>query len=155
MDAEGVYVFLILVLGGLFLLSMGTMALRGHFKGLYLIQGIPLVAPTSVIYTFFPGGFGALMLAIVVVIPNTDIAKVMIFLGGGLVMLSALVLMLWQPRWLKPQWLCWLEDNYPLFLHTLLEEARRAGKDWERQIKTQEDLEKWAERIVAKYSNYG
>jgi len=151
MNAEGAYVFLGLMLVGVFLLYMGTMALRGHFKGLYLIKGIPLAAPASVIYTFFPGGIGALMLAVVVVIPNMQIGRIIIFVGGSLVMLSALVLMLWKPRWLKPRWLRWLEDNYPSLINTLLEEARQAGRAWETGIKTQEDLEEWAKRTAAKY----
>lgn len=155
MAMEGIYAFMVLLLGGTFLLYVGTMALRGHFKGLYLIKGIPLAAPAGIIFTFFPGGIGALMLAVVVVIPDVSVGRMIIFIGGGLVMLSALVLMLWKPRWLKPWWLRWLEDHYPHLLHMLLDEARRGGKAWERQIQTQADLEKWAEQIVAKYQGGG
>jgi hypothetical protein len=153
MNAEGAYVLLVLIFGGIFLLYMGTMALRGHFKGLYLIKGIPLAAPASVIYTFFPGGIGFLMLAIALLVPNDAVMRKMVTYTGVLGMLSALALMLWQPRWLKPQWLRWLEDNYPHLLHTLLEEARQGGKAWEARVKTQEDLERWAAGVAAGYGH--
>ena len=153
MDSESAYVFLILLFGGLFLLYMGTMALRGHFKGLYLIKGIPLAAPASVIYTFFPGGIGSLILAIAFAIPNVRAGRIIGVSTCFLMMLSALVLMLRQPRWLKPQWLRWLEDNYPFLLHSLLEEARQGGKAWEARVKTQEDLERWAAGVAAGYGH--
>lgn len=153
MSTEGVYVFLGLMLGGILLLYTGIMMLRGHFKGFYLIKGIPLAAPASVIYTFFPGGIGALMLAIALLFPNSWIMGTIVTVGGILIMLSALVLMLWKPRWLKPWWLRWLEDNYPFLLNALLREARQAGRAWETGIKTQEDLEEWAAGVAAKYGH--
>jgi hypothetical protein len=155
MDAEGVYVFLGFLLGGILLLYTGIMMLRGHFKGFYLIKGIPLAAPASVIYTFFPGGIGALILAIALLIPNVEVGRIIVVSTSTLMMLSALVLMLWKPRWLKPWWLRWLEDNYPLLLNALLREARQAGRAWETGIKTQEDLEEWARRTAAKYGKHG
>jgi hypothetical protein len=153
MSAEGAYVILGLVFVGIFLLYMGTMALRGHFKGLYLIKGIPLAAPASVIYTFFPGGIGALILAIALLIPNVQVGRAIGVSACALMMLSASALMLWKPRWLKPWWLRWLEDNYPSLINTLLEEARQAGRAWETGIKTQEDLEEWAAGVAAKYGH--
>jgi hypothetical protein len=142
------------VIGGIFILYMGVMGLRGHFKGLYLIRGIPLAAPASVVYTFFPGGIGFLILAIALLIPNDQIVRIIVVLTSALGMLCALVLMLWQPRWLKPWWLLWLEDKYPLLLETLLEEARQAGRAWETEIRTEEDLENWAEQTAAKYGGH-
>jgi hypothetical protein len=153
MSAEGVYVFLGLVLGGFFSLYMSVMALRGHIKGLYLIKGIPLAAPASVVYTGFPAGIGFLILAIALLIPNIEIGRAIVVATCALMMLSALVLMLWKPRWLKPWWLRWLEDNYPSLINTLLEEARQAGRAWETGIKTQEDLEEWAAGVAAKYGH--
>lgn len=73
MYAEDICVFLGLVLGGILLLYTGIMMLRGHFKGFYLIKGIPLAAPGSVIYTFFPGGISALILAIALFFPDNPV----------------------------------------------------------------------------------
>jgi hypothetical protein len=152
MSTEGIYVILVLVLAGVFSLGLSVMTLRGRFKGFYLFKGLPLVVPGGIVYTGFPAGVGALMLAVVLVVSSRQIGRTVVYIGSCLVMLSALVLMIWRPRWLKPKWLRWLEDNYPDYLlHNLLEEARRGGRAWEAQVRTQEDLEKWARQAVAKY----
>ncbi len=65
---------------------------------------------------------------------------------------SILILLIWQPRWLKPIWLRWLEDNYGHVLELMFEEARQMGvRTWEAQVKTQADLEAWADSIAKKH----
>lgn len=57
--------------------------------------------------------------------------------------------MTWQPRWLKPTWLRWLEDNYGSAIDLMFEEVRQMGVDnWEAQVKTQTDLERWADNLA-------
>ncbi len=151
MDTEGICVFLVLVIGAAFSLYLSVIALCGHFKAPYLFKGIPLMAPAGMIYTGFPAGIGALIYAIALLIPNIELGGMIVAANSFLMMLSALVLMIWKPRWLKPQWLRWLEDSYPYLLDTLLEEARKEGKTWEAKVHTQEGLEKWAEQTAARY----
>ena len=147
--AEDTYVIGYLVLTGVFSLYLSIMALRGRFKGLYLVKGFPFVVPAGIIYTGFPAGIGSLLFAaIALFVSNIRIGRVLIVLTCYATMLSSLVLMVWKPRWLKPWWLRWLEDNYPHCLNDLLEEARGGGKAWERRIRTQEDLEAWAEQVA-------
>jgi len=62
------------------------------------------------------------------------------------------VSLIWQPRWLKPFWLRWLEDNYGHVLEEMFEEARQMGvRNWEAQVKTQADLERWADSVAEKH----
>jgi hypothetical protein len=61
------------------------------------------------------------------------------------------VFLIWQPKWLKPHWLQWLEDNYGHVLDDMLAEARRMGQwNWEARVKTQANLEYWADTIAQK-----
>ena len=84
-------------------------------------------------------------------VPDVRIGRVIGIATSFSMMLSALVLMIWKPRWLKPQWLLWLEDNYPYLIDTLLEEARKEGKAWEAKVRTQENLEEWAKQTAGRY----
>jgi len=63
-----------------------------------------------------------------------------------------LICLIWQPRWLKPAWLQWLEDHYGSRLEKMFQAARKMGpREWEAQVRTQADLEQWAERVARKY----
>ncbi len=59
---------------------------------------------------------------------------------------------MWQPWWLKPAWLRWLEENYGDVLEDLFAEARAMGmRKWAEQVKTQEGLERWADGVAQKH----
>ena len=64
----------------------------------------------------------------------------------------AIVSLIWQPRWLKPYWLRWLEEHYGHVLEEMFEEARQMGAyEWEAQVRTQADLEQWADRVAQQH----
>lgn len=63
-----------------------------------------------------------------------------------------LIAIIWQPRWLKPAWLQWLDDNYGHVLEKMFKAARQMGpRRWEAQVSTQAGLEWWAESVARKY----
>lgn len=67
-------------------------------------------------------------------------------------LIVTLILATWQPRWLKPTWLRWLETNHEQFLYLLWEDARKMGRwKWQRQVNTQKGLEEWAIGVRNKY----
>jgi hypothetical protein len=66
----------------------------------------------------------------------------------GHYLILVLGLLIWQPSWLKPYWLRWLEDNYGHMMDFMFEEARRMGRSWEAQVRTQADLEAWADSVA-------
>ena len=62
-----------------------------------------------------------------------------------------LVTLVWQPTWLKPAWLQWLEANYGPGLEKMFKKARQMGpSQWEAQVKTQAGLEQWANEVARK-----
>jgi hypothetical protein len=64
----------------------------------------------------------------------------------------SLILAMWQPRWLLPQWYSWLLDKHGNIIYLLEEEARRlGGEEWERRASTQESLEAWVAEVRRKH----
>jgi hypothetical protein len=63
---------------------------------------------------------------------------------------ASMVLGVWNPRWLRPRWLVYLEEEYGTVMWRLLDEARKNPREWERQVRTQEGLEQWAEETRKK-----
>ncbi len=92
---------------------------------------------------------------------NLSFYHIRIFLCGEIIFadiifysLASLVILIliWQPRWLKPVWLCWLEDNYGEMLDEMFEEVRQMGvKKWEKETRTQADLERWADSVAKEH----
>lgn len=61
-------------------------------------------------------------------------------------------ILVWPPRWLKPAWLQWMEDNYGHVLEEMFAEARQMGAHtWEAQVRTRADLEKWADSVAQRH----
>jgi hypothetical protein len=70
----------------------------------------------------------------------------------GTMLLIAIIISFLKPNFLKPYWLRWLEDNYGHVLELMFEEARQmGGRNWEMQVKTQAELETWADSVAAKH----
>jgi len=70
----------------------------------------------------------------------------------GVLAFSSLILAAWSPGWIKPTWLRWMEDNYMHVLEEMFDEARAMGRfDWEKRVRTQAELEQWAESVAQKH----
>jgi hypothetical protein len=61
------------------------------------------------------------------------------------------ILAIWQPWWLKPAWLRWLEKKHGDILEILWEDVRKDRWRWEREVRTQEDLEAWVAEVRQKH----
>ncbi len=140
---------LILAVVGFALIGMGLGAVRGYFKTLYLIKGIPGLYPSGYIYAFIPAGILSLLFTLAFMMPNRELGGHIVAFGSLGVMVISIVLMIWKPRWLKPWWLKWLEDHYAYVLEGMLEEARNT-RDFEQQTRTEADLAVWADSVAQK-----
>lgn len=60
-------------------------------------------------------------------------------------LLMSIILGVCPPRWLRPRWLVYLEDEYGSVMWYLLEEASKNAGVWEQRVSTQKGLEEWAE----------
>ncbi len=62
----------------------------------------------------------------------------------------AVLVVVFQPKWLKPKWVRWLEDNHGDILEMLIEEGRRTP-NWSKRVNTQEGLEAWVTEVRRKH----
>jgi hypothetical protein len=138
---------------GLFTFGFGLAARFGYLKRMFITKGIPGIYPRSTVYALMPLGifFIAFFPLFLWAGENAlDRApSAIVFFGLAILVVVSLV---WQPRWLKPAWLRWLEDNYGHVRVGMFEEARQMGaRNWEAQVATQADLERWADSVARKH----
>lgn len=84
---------------------------------------------------------------------STETKDILAFYVGIPLILFSVILTMWQPRWLKPKWLRWLETYDRSILPLLREEARKDGwPSWNERVKTQEGLEEWVAEVRRKHN---
>ena len=135
---------------GLFIFGLGLAVYLGHFKRMFITQGVPGIYPRNTVYTLMPLGVFFLSFYPIFLWAGEnaldELPSAIVFFGLGILVVVPLI---WQPRWLKPAWLRWLEDNYGYVLEEMFEEARQmGGLNWETQVRTQADLEAWADSVA-------
>jgi len=92
-------------------------------------------------------GLGFITIGLNLIFPEIDF-----FIPLAFFSLVAVILGFWTPNWLLPSWLRWLMENYEHVLDGMFEEARKVGvKQWEKETRTQEGLERWADSVAKKH----
>lgn len=144
---------LVLVCFGVFSLVGGILVRLGTVKYWFSTKPVPALVVPKVVFGMIPFGLASLVLGLDLMFSaNPDVAgDVFCFAVSPLVGLS-LVFIVWQPRWLKPAWYRWLEDNYGEIMPLLRKDAQSYGRmKWQRMVRTQRGLEEWAERVYHRY----
>ncbi len=134
---------------GITFLYLGVITLNGSYKVWYL--GPKIFPPQAIVYGTIPVGIAFLeisVLSIFAPLLGPDIAGWMVGLLVLPVLLIAIVLAIWRPKWIKPKWVNWLETNYSNKIDILLEDARKDPEAWKKQVATQEGLEAWAREVA-------
>jgi hypothetical protein len=146
---EGIFV---LTLGtvGLLLIVMGVLIRIGRHKRWYLVDDNSMFYHKAVYYAFIPLGLASMFLAALPVLPmggaGQDLVVYVFFSLAGI----GVLLTFWQPWWLKPGWVRWLEGNHIDILGLLIEEARDTP-DWAQLVSTQAGLEHWVTEVRQKH----
>ena len=145
--------FFVLTLGavGLLFIVMGVLIRIGRFKRWYLVADDSMFYHKAAYYAFIPWGLASLLLTTLPFLPTgragQDLVEYVIFSLMGI----GVLLTFWQPRWLKPDWVRWLEENNQDILDLVIEEGRKT-KDWGKMVATQEGLEAWVAEVRRKYN---
>ena len=141
----------LMVLGIVFLL-IGIHVRLGGFKSLYLSKGIPILMPRALQNAPIPLGVTLISLAVSISnwVPDSVTRGLLFDWVVTPVFIASLVLAVWNPRWLRPQWLNYLEDEYGTVMWHLLEDAHHNPREWTRRVRTQAGLEEWAEETRKK-----
>jgi hypothetical protein len=152
---EANQLFAVLVLGalGTSLIVFGMLVRAGRSKAWFLQKNYPVIAPKAIAFVLIPMGVAFLVAATAFALPEMEMRGKAFVYGSMPIFVIALVLAMWQPGWLLPQWYRWLLDEHGDILHLLEEEARGLGskEEWERRASTQESLEAWVAEVRRKH----
>jgi hypothetical protein len=139
---------------GVCLIGLGTSTYLGKDKFWWWSESTPVV-PMGVVFAAFPAGLAFFVMAYIFYNQgslSTESKDHLVFFFGIPLILFAVILSMWQPSWLKPKWLRWLETHHRPILGLLREEARKEEwKKWKQRVQTQEGLEAWVEEVRHKY----
>jgi len=143
----------VLILGGvgLFLFLGGIMARLGLYKSLYAMKGNTAFAPPALTYTVIPASIIFLMYTISFFLPTVNSRSNFAIFVIFPYQLIVILLTIWRPWWLKPKWLRWLEEEHGNIINLLWEDVRKDRWEWERTVRTQEDLEEWVSTVRRKH----
>lgn len=140
-------------IAGLVLFGLGLAARLGYLKRMFIQKKRTGSYSRNTGYALMPAGLFLLSFYPLFLWkgdqPTGDLSVQLIL---AILFILPLVVLVWQPRWLKPAWLQWLEATYsgPV-IEKMFTEARKMGpRQWEAQVKTQADLQWWAERTAQK-----
>jgi hypothetical protein len=138
---------LLLLMGSVISLTFGVLVRIG---GVRYWWAVPYYAAGQEPFVSLPIGLFLLFTFIGVLSPaRLKLFFVSIAIGCGL---SVLIFLAVQPRFLKPEWLQWLEDNHKEHVPLLRREARQMGAfQWARRVKTQAGLEQWVGEVLHKH----
>ena len=129
---------LIILLIGLIFVALGIAALTGWWKKWY--------------WRTRGGAYGYIPMGLLFVIYAYE-AQVAQYIGAAgvitaYVVLAVLVvyLSLRPPRWIKPNWIRWVED-LPAAMQKAMRAVAKEDDDWMTHMNTQEAVKKWAKQL--------
>ncbi len=137
---------------GFLFLAVGMVILLGIWRNIHAVKGFPVYMPRALVLIYIPMGLTVLSLWLILILPIANEAR------GNLVMYVSIplliityILAMWQPCWLKPAWLRWLEKEHGDIIELLWEDVRKDKWGWERRVRTQVDLQAWVAEVRRKY----
>lgn len=147
MSSDDIVPPLLIFAGGVGLLIWGIFIRTGKSRYWW---AVPYYAAGQEPFVALPGGLFLLFMLVGAFAP-AQLKQAFMFIAFGCG-LSALVFLILKPRFLKPEWLQWLEDHHKEHIPLLRQEARQMGANqWARRVKTQAGLEQWVEEVLHKH----
>jgi hypothetical protein len=139
-------------LGGMSItfLTWGILLRSGYLRASYAVRGNPVFASPALLHSLIFLGLALGVLAILPLLPPEIRLNFGNFVFGPLI-ISVFVFAVWQPRWLRPKWLRWLEEEHSDVIEILWEEVRKEGHTWGRRVQIQEQLEEWVAEVRRKH----
>jgi hypothetical protein len=141
--------FLILFGVGVVLIGVGISIFQGYRRFDYIF---PHYYSGAANYASIPLGIMLLMWAFLAVLNVSDNVGLLLTSVSLVIGLAGLALNFIQPKFMRPQWYRWLEDNHEDILHLLHRDTREIGyRKWQKQAQTQEGLEEWVAEVRLKH----
>ncbi len=137
---------------GLFGIGMYLIIKTGAIKSWYVLKTLPGLLSGRMMYASFPFGLSFLLSDIVASQPNYNGREPGLLI---LVLLIGPVFGFWfmyrPPKWVKPGWLQWLEQEYGYCLPILIEEAQKMNRwTWEAKVRTRVGMQAWIDEVFTR-----
>jgi hypothetical protein len=149
---DQLFLFLVFAALGAFFLIFGVAVRSGRTKTWFLQKSYPVIAPKAIVFALIPMGIIFLFVAIIVWLPDMETrGKTFVYVAMPIFFIG-LILAMWQPKWLLPEWYHWLLEKHGDIIWLLEEEARTMqGWEWQSHVSTQEGLEEWVSEVRRKH----
>ncbi len=153
MNSEAICVISSLIAGGVIATVSGIWVRLGKNRAWYLVPNYYVLLPKGGHYALPVTGLMFIMLGISLLMPEPELARRVWAVAVFPLAIVAVLVVIFQPRWLKPGWVRWLEENHGDILELLIEEARKTPKwaDWAERVSTQAGLEAWVAEVRRKH----
>jgi hypothetical protein len=152
MSPEEVVLFSLISILGALLFAMGVFTRLGYFRAIYAAKGHIILTPPALVHVATLIGFGMMFMGFLPLLPIAPEQRGDLVVYILLPLLIAIyVLAILQPWWLKPAWLRWIEQEHGDVIELLWEEVRNDWWAWERQVRTQAQLEAWVAEVRHKH----
>jgi hypothetical protein len=149
MDTNITCVAFALVIAGMIGLGLGIWTWLGKNRAWYLISDYYVLLPKGMHYALPISGLMFITLGISLFFPNSRIGDIIMYWVTFPLLAIVLLIVIFQPSWLKPKWVRWLEENHGDILEILIREGRETP-NWSEKVSTQEGLEEWVEEVRRK-----
>lgn len=137
---------------GLVGIGMFLIVRLGIIKSWFILKTLPGLLSGRMMYAAFPFGLSFLLSDLVASHPNYNARESYLL---TLTLLIGPVFGFWfmyrPPRWIKPRWLQWLEQEYGYCLPILIEEAQKMNRwAWEAQVRTRAGMQAWIDALFTR-----
>jgi hypothetical protein len=149
---EFIILMLILLGAGIFLIYLGISGLRGHRRRSYIFPLDYGYVAGLVNYGSIPLGIMAISWPFILVfLGNSETWGLACIYISSLAGFAGVLLGMFQPKFMEPEWYRWLMENHEDIWHLLQQDVRQMGLDvWQRRTATQESLEAWVAEVRRK-----
>jgi hypothetical protein len=134
---------------GMWLVWSGLRLHLGYWRRWYLMEDT-IFAARPALFGLAPAGMAVVCFSVSLLLPTLGARRIVAAYVVVPLVILAVILSFWQPKWLKPKWVCWLEENNQDILGLIIEEGRKT-KDWGKVVATQEGLEAWVAQVRQKH----
>lgn len=153
MDMDMILMSISVITLGSLTLYGARLAQSGYVRGLYFLS-VPGMYVMGHVYAAIPFGTGLVLIGIFSLLHSILPLDNLYISMLGVCFVAGIIFIAWQPRFLKPWWLIWLEDNYHgIERGALLEVAGRNPNKFAQLTPDEASLKAWAESTLDELRN--
>jgi hypothetical protein len=149
MDTNAIFIALGLIVFGTIVFITGLRIRFNGKKTWFLVPNYYVLLPKGTYYAMPLMGLMLIFAGISLFMPTQELVRQTWLWGVFPTGFFSVLVVITQPKWFKPKWVRWMEDNHGDILEILIEEGRMTP-DWGETVSSQEGLEAWVKKVKKK-----